>query len=136
MTTGNFKTTNYERLEYQRALAIVEKAQRNELNVVETLVSHMVSTKLIEEVTGSLPSWERNVKTNRLDQIRGLVEERVGDTFKTAEIAELLGVSAGTAIKLIKDYMDFFSPAGRGLYLIKNGEAERAEQKAAKRLDK
>jgi hypothetical protein len=89
--TGNSNHI-YEKLEHDRALAIIAKAERDNLNVVETLVSHMVSSKLIEQVTGKVPSWERAVRTDRISQIRAWAADKIGTTMKTAETSLLKSI--------------------------------------------
>jgi hypothetical protein len=45
-------TTNDDWRERDRALAIIAKARREEVNIVNSLVSHMVSRSLIAELLG------------------------------------------------------------------------------------
>ena len=129
------KTQNkiIDELERNRALAIIAKAERDQENVVDTLVSHMVGRFLIEELTGETVDLERRQrKTSRVDVIREWANQHIGQTYTTAEIAEMLNVSVGSATKYVKEYTDFFVKASRGHYTIRNGEQERADARKNK----
>ena len=122
-----------EKLERDRALAVIAKAERTGENVVETLVSHMVSKSLIEELTGETVDFDRRQpKINRSDIIREWAVGHVGETMTTQSIADGLGVSLGSATKYVKEYTDFFVRVKRGHYTIRNGEQERVEARQNK----
>jgi hypothetical protein len=122
-----------DNLERNRALAIIAKAERDKENVIEMLVSHMVGRTLIEELTGETVDLERRQpKVTRLDMIREWVDKNIGLTYTTAEIAEGLEVSLGSATKYVKEYNDFFVKVSRGRYTIRNGEQERADARRNK----
>jgi hypothetical protein len=122
-----------DNLERNRALAIIAKAERDKENVIEMLVSHMLGRTLIEELTGETVDLERRQpKVTRLDMIREWVDKNIGLTYTTAEIAEGLEVSLGSATKYVKEYNDFFVKVSRGRYTIRNGEQERADARRNK----
>ena len=132
MTNG--KTVN-ERQEILRAEAIIEKAKREgatDAGVVESLVTHMVSRTLIEQLTGISPEHKKKDKTDKQGSLHAWVKTRVGESLTTQEIATELGVSYPTAIKVIKDNTDFFTRVKRGLWSVRDGIAERDEAKSSK----
>jgi len=120
----------FERSERGRALAIISKAEREGLNVVETLVNHFVSKTLIEELTGKEVLVDR--KAQRRDINKELPEwARVNATLELTvpEIQSMMKVSNSVALKLVKN-TDYFSKVKRGLYLVKDGLAEREAAKS------
>jgi hypothetical protein len=124
----------YARLERMRALAVIEKAQREETNVVDSLVMHMVPLSLILELTGEEP--DRSSKRSRNNsgaKLHAWAVENIGREVKKIDVADGLSVSESTAYKVIRDNIDYFSPIKRGLYLVRDGKAER---KAAKSTGK
>ena len=130
--TGHSESNDFSPAEVLRANWVIEKAVRDELNVVETLVSHMVSPRLIEALTGKTPLKPKSAKVDKQAELKAWVQEHLGQEMKTAEIAEGLGVSLSTVSGLVKDKLDFFIKVRRGIYLIRDGEAERSLAKSRK----
>lgn len=122
-----------ERQELRRAEAVIEKAKREKADVVATLVTHMVGRTLIEQLTGESPEDKRTVKRNKDAQLRDWALEHLDQEVTTQEIADGLEISVATALKLTKESMDYFTKVKRGLFLVRDGVAEREE---AKRLAK
>lgn len=116
--------------ERYRALAVIEKAERNNLNVVETLVSHNVSRSLIEELTGVEIVREKRAPA-KSNSLHDWVKANAGRDFSTGELITELGVSYDTVLKTIKDNTMFFTKVGRGRYEVRDGIAEREEAKKA-----
>ena len=121
--------------ERYRALAIIEKAEREGTNVVETLVSHMVSRSLILELTGEEPAWSKKAnRVSREEVIREWVLVNEGSEMTTQQIADGLGMSSSSANKVVKEFLDYFVKVRRGVYLVRDGKTER--QVSKKGLDK
>lgn len=118
--------------ELLRAQFIVAKAQRDGLNVVETLTSHMVSKTLIEELTGEFLTWSRREKQDKTRELKEWVQKNLSKELGTKEIADSLDCSYETAIKTIRENPFYFVKVRRGYYKIKDGEAEREEAKKSK----
>ena len=118
--------------ERDRALAVIEKAQRNNWNVVESLVTHMVSRTLIEELTGVMPVHEKKVREDKSAKLREWVHRHLGQTISPFKLSQELGVSYDNALIIIKDNVFYFTKVKKGVYEIRDGYAEREEAKANK----
>lgn len=118
-----------EAQERLRAKFIIEKAQTNKWDVVATLVTHMVSRTLIEELTGETVKMER--REPKKDTLRDWVIKNVGKSFSTGELISELEVSYDTVLKTVKENPMFFTKVGRGRYEVRDGIAEREEAKKA-----
>lgn len=122
--------TTSERQERLRAQWIIEKSQRDQINVVDNLKVHMVSNALIEELTGE------KVVIGRKEQRRDVEKElqdwcRINASLEltTAEIQSMLKVSSSIALKLVKN-TDYFVKVRRGVYQVRDGMAEREAAKS------
>ena len=129
MEKEEVKRTNYEYLEKLRAQAVMEKAQRERDNVVETLVHHMVSRNLIEELTGEVVVHEKRVREDKTQQLREWVLKNLGKEFGTGELVKSLDASYETVLRTVKENPDYFVKVRRGLYAIRDGVAEREAAK-------
>lgn len=121
---------SFDTQEVERAKWVIEKAQRNSWNVIDTLVSHMVSRTLIEQLTGELPEVEKKIKKNKDQELREWVLLNLSKEMSPWQISQSLEVSYDTALKLVKENTDYFLKVKKGLYTIKDGKLER---KAAKK---
>ena len=121
-----------EKQEHLRAQWIIDKAQRNGESVVNALVSHMVGKTLIEELTGIVPELEKRVRVDRSKNLREWVLKNLDKEIGTADIARSLDCSYDTAIKSIKENPFYFIKVRRGIYAIRDGEAEREAAKKDK----
>lgn len=129
MTAGRY---NYEQIERDRALWIIDKAEREGGDIVETLVSHMVSSKLIEELTGKTINRSRKTKEDPLTKLHEWVVANIGREITANKLAETFDFSLATAHKMIRDNIDYFTKVKRGLYAVRNGKAEREAAKREK----
>ena len=121
-----------EAQERLRALAVIEKAQRNSWNVVESLITHMVSRTLIEELTGEEVVHEKKERKDKSGELHTWVRRNVGSKFGTSKLVQELGVSYDTVLKIIRENPMFFVKVGRGQYEVRDGIAEREEAKKNK----
>jgi len=121
-----------EAQERYRALAVIDKATRERLNVVDALVSHMVGKTLIEELTGEVVVHEKRVREDKTQQLKEWVDKNLGKEFGTNELVKSLDASYDTVLKSIKDNPDYFVKVRRGLYLVRDGAAEREAAKKDK----
>jgi len=120
----------YKYQERQRALYVIEKAGVN--NPVDYLVGHQVSKTLIEELTGTLPVFEKKVRENKDAKLREWVLAHLGEATSPWEISKSLGISYDTALNVVKNNPDYFVKIKKGSYTIRDGQAEREEAKASK----
>ena len=121
---AQYWTSLAEKSELDRAKAIVEKAVRNEENVVDFLVSHFVSQRIIFELTGEFPSFERKVKRDVDADLKVWVGNNLDKEFTVPELASSMGVSNAIANKMVKN-PDYFSKTRRGVYTVRDGASER-----------
>ena len=110
--------------ELERAKAIIEKAERNEENVVDSLVSHFVSQRIIFELTGEFPNFERRIKRDVDADLKVWVSNNLDKEFTVPELASSMGISNSIANKLVKN-PDYFLKTRRGVYLVRDGASER-----------
>lgn len=122
-----------EAQERLRAQFVIEKAERNGYNVIESLVTHMVSRTLIEELTGHEVVHERRVREDKSAQLHQWVRRNEGKKFGTSKLVQELGVSYDTVLKIIRENPMFFTRVGRGQYEVRDGIAEREEAKKAQK---
>ena len=122
-----------EAQERLRAHYIIEKAERDKLNVLDTLVTHMVSRFLIEELTGEVVVHERRVREDKSAQLHQWVRRNESKKFGTSKLVQELGVSYDTVLKIVRENPMFFTKVGRGQYEIRDGIAEREEAKKAQK---
>lgn len=120
-----------EEQELMRAKFIIQKAIRDNEDVVDTLVQYFVSKSIIKQLTGQEPDFTRKTKAGKGRALSEWVSANVGKQFTTAELAESMGVSSSVALKATKN-LDYFVRVKRGLYLVRDGISEREEAKAEK----
>ena len=120
-----------DRRERDRALAVIAKAQRDNLNVVETMVNHFISKTLIEELTGTEVVFEKQGRRDISEELSEWAEQNEDAEVTVAELQELLEISNSVALKIVKN-PDYFLKIRRGVYSVRNGKAERE----AAKLDK
>ena len=118
-----------EAQERLRAQAVIEKAERDKVNVVDALVSHMVARTLIEELTGQEVVHEKRVREDKSGQLHQWVRRNETKKFGTSKLVQELGVSYDTVLKIIRENPMFFTKVGRGQYEVRDGIAEREEAK-------
>jgi len=124
-----------EQQELIRARHIIEKAERDGSNVVDTLKSHMVSNTLIEELTGEAVVLARREQKRDMDkELQDWCRINASLELTTAEIQSMLKVTDSLALKLVKN-TDYFVKVKRGLYMVRDGLAEREAVKTGKILD-
>jgi len=125
----------FDTQERLRAQFIIEKAGRENSNVVETLKSHMVSNTLIEELTGEQVVLDKKAQKRDINkELSAWARQNAGIEFTTKEIQDLLKISYDATIKLVKN-TDYFSKVKQGCYKILDGEAEREAAKSKRKLD-
>ena len=120
-----------DRRERDRALAVIAKAQRDNLNVVETMVNHFISKTLIEELTGTEVVFEKQGRRDISEELSEWAEQNEDAEVTVAELQELLEISNSVALKIVKN-PDYFLKIRRGVYSVRNGKAKRE----AAKLDK
>jgi hypothetical protein len=121
-----------ERQELRRAHAIIAKAERDELPVVQTLADHFVSARIIEELTGERPDLSRKPKrVDPMDVWYEWVEQHVGETFTADTMAESLGMSVSAARKRINEHRGCFVKPKWGYYTVIDDREERKIAKAS-----
>ena len=118
-----------EKQELLRAEAIMEKAHREKKDVVSSLVTHMVSRVLIEQLTGVTPVQEKKVKEDKSAKLKQWVGRHLEQKISSSKLAQELGVSYDVALSIIKDNPFYFTRVGKGIYEIWDGHAEREEAK-------
>ena len=121
---------DYEKMERMRAFWIIDKAEREGLNVTDTLVHHMVSATLIKELTGREVDRSRKTKSDPRAKLHEWVVLNIGKEITANELAEAFKFSLATAHKMLRDNIDYFTKVKRGIYVVRDGKAER---EAAKR---
>jgi hypothetical protein len=123
---------DFDSSEVWRANAIIEKAQRNDQDVVGELVSHMVSRKLIESLTGKEVVLDKKVKKRNFEQeMDDWSRINASLELTTTEIQSMLDISYAEALKIVKNN-DYFVAVKRGVYRVRDGKAEREEAKKSK----
>jgi len=122
----------FDKSEVLRAQWIIEKATRNGWNVIESLVTHMVSKSLIEELTGQTPQLVKKTKEDKTLKLREWVLAHLEQEYGTSDLGRKLGVSYDTAIKTIKENPFYFVKTRRGYYTVRDGLSEREEAKKDK----
>jgi len=125
----------YEKQERLRAQYVIEKAQTNNWNVIETLVTHMVSKKLIEELTGEVVLTERKtpVRENKEQKLREWARDNKDRVISPWEFSKEYEISYDTALKIIKENTPmYFVLIKKGSYTVRDGATEREEAKKAK----
>lgn len=88
-----------------------------------------VLDSIIKELAGEVPEIER--KSKRSDKNKAIFDwcdQNPGKETTVYEVAEIGGVSYSKANQLIKDRIDYFKKIKKGLYVIRNPRAERAEE--------
>jgi hypothetical protein len=121
-----------EAQERLRAKFVIEKAEANKWDVVATLLTHMVSRTLIEELTGEVVRIERRAPERKSNALYDWVKTNVGRDFSTGDLISELGVSYDTVLKTVKENPMFFTKVGRGRYEVRDGIAEREAAKKDK----
>jgi len=121
---------DYEKMERTRAFWVIDKAEREGLNVSDTLVHHMVSATLIKELTGKEVNRSRKTKSDPRAKLHEWAILNIGREVTATELAETFEFSLATAHKMIRENIDYFTKVKRGLYAVRDGKAER---EAAKR---
>jgi hypothetical protein len=129
---GKYSEASFEGAEILRAKWIIDKAQREKTDVVATLVQHMVSKTLIEQLTGKSPESRRVVKKDKDAQLREWALAHLEQEVTTQQIADGLEVSVATALKLTKENTDYFTKVKRGVFAVRDGVAEREETRRNK----
>lgn len=105
-------------------------AERSLGPLPRVLRDYGVSDAVIADVAGEVPEVER--KQKRVDKYKTIFDwccENTGKETTVYEIAEVGGISYSTANNLVKDRIDYFKKVKKGLYVIRNPQAERAEEK-------
>ena len=123
-------TPIYEKMERDRAEAVIEKAQRNGWNVIESMTTHMISRTLIEELVGEVPTLEKKSRS-KSNSLHDWVKTNAGRDFSTGDLISELSVSYDTVLKTVKENPLFFTKVGRGRYAVRDGITEREEAKKA-----
>jgi hypothetical protein len=118
--------------ELDRAKWVIEKAEREGLDIVDALVTHMVSKTLIVKLTGIEPNLERKARKNKDKVLSEWVSTHIGTEVTVPQLASDLGVSAATANKLVKN-VDYFTRSRRGFYSVRDGVAEREAVKSIRK---
>jgi transposase len=124
--------TIYEKQEELRARWVIDKAQRNNLNVLQTLTDHGVSRSLIERLTGETVQMSRKAKKNKEQIFREWLTEHANQEMAVEAIAESFEVSIQTAYKIMRESPTCFVKARRGVYEVRDVYAERELAKATK----
>lgn len=89
-----------------------------------------VPEPVIKELIGEVPEIEK--KTKRADKYKSIFDwcnNNPGKETTVYEVAEVGGVSYATANQVVKDRIDYFKRVKKGLYIIRNPQQERAEEK-------
>ena len=115
---------DYDKMERTRAFWVIDKAEREGLNVIETLVHHMVSATLIKELTGKEVDRSRKTKVDPRAKLHEWAILNIGQEVTAMELAETFEFSLATAHKVIRENIDYFTKIKRGLYSVRNGKAE------------
>jgi hypothetical protein len=117
--------------EIMRAEHVIQKAQRNNTDIVQTLREHGISAAAIAELGIDLDaaSTKRAKRADKYQSVFKWCEEHPGHTTTAQEIADIGGFSVATATTLIRDRVDLFHKVKRGQYLVRNPAAERAAAK-------
>jgi len=118
--------------ELERAKAVIEKAEREGIDVVDALSTHMVGKTLIIQLTGMEPNLERKTRKNKDRALTEWVSTHIGTETTVLALATDLGVSSATANKLVKN-VDYFIKVKRGIYSVRDGAAEREAVKSTRK---
>lgn len=118
-----------DRPEVLRAAYILTQ-HRDEPNPVKLLRRYMVAERVIRLcLADGAIEVERTVK--RVDKYRAIVawcNDHVYEQVTPNQLAEVGGVSYPTALKFINDRVDLFRRVKRGVYEVRDVQAERANK--------
>jgi response regulator of citrate/malate metabolism len=123
---------NY-RQELYRAQAVIAKAKKNGENVGETLREHMVPQAIVLELTGEVSEYvPKGKRKSTGDKIAEWAKANIGAVHTLPEIADKVGVSYASVCKFVRENRAYFHKHNRGLYVVRDVEAERKAEKEAK----
>ena len=119
--------------ETYRAQAIIAKARKNGDNVGESLREHMVSQTIVLELTGEVSEYvPKGKRKSTGDRIKEWAKANVAGVYSLPEIAEKVGISYASVCKFVRENREYFHKHNRGLYIVRDVEAERRAEKEAK----
>ena len=120
---------NYDReRERLRAQFIIENAERDGLNVQESLRRHFVASSIVEELIGEYGEYSPKPKKPKADEaLEQWARNHVGQTTCPADITQNTGWSITTTTKFVSARRDWFTKIKNGVYLVRNADLERME---------
>lgn len=117
--------------ELDRANAIIEVAERDGKDVATTLREYGVATSIVDQLGYEAAPVARKAKrTSMQDRLEQWAKDHIGQTTNGGkQISEDLGISYPTANNFVQSRRDIFSKIKKGVYMIKDAEAERLAAK-------
>lgn len=115
-----------------RAAYVIDIVERDGLkDMPSVLQSYNIDRRVIEEILGFVPEVEpKEKRSDKMSDFFTTVASMAGEEKTTAEIADLGGFSDQTARKVINDRPDLFHKAGRGRWMLRNPDEDRAAEAA------
>lgn len=98
---------------------------------VAALRRYQVSASVIRELTGrdSVFVAPRAKRQSKYDAVIEWCKQNAGEEVGLQEVADAGGFSYATASKFTRDRLDLFTKVRRGVYLLRNPDVERREDK-------
>jgi len=116
-----------------RAHHVVEKAIRENVNVVKELKNHSVDKNIIAEIVGVDPQeLVEEVKPKRRtvkEQAEDWVIENAGKEVSLNEVSEATTLTYAQVNKMVKDRPDLFTKVQKGKYVLRDPKVEREKDK-------
>lgn len=123
----------FHRQEVYRAQAVIEKARKAGDNVGQALRDHMVSPSAVAELGIEREEYKPRAKRGSSeDKVLDWARANVGATTNPDTVAKTIGVSYPTANKVFQARADWFHKIKKGVYTVRDADAERKAAKEEK----
>jgi len=116
--------------EIYRAKAVMRKAERDNENLGTVLRDHMVSQKVILELTGQTYEYvPPKKKVSSRDRLEEWCKNNIGLEIKPGDIMKETELSYSVVTKFIRERRDLFQKIEKGHHKVRDPETERLAEK-------